>query len=338
MRLTYFATHSESIHDSRFLHGWRALGVETKFCQIHSRDPNGVIKEVLDELTLYDPEAVQVGPIGPYIELVRSVWRKGLILTSWGSDLLPRAVDERMRDVVDSISFASSDVVLVDTNAGANVSLSLGAKRERVLVFPWGVEDSFFRAEYGRWGKDNRAVSPPNFVVNRKHEDLYDVGTAISGFLKGASTNSRLVVAGTGSLTESLVEETKGLDLNNQVKFVGHLDTKSTKQLLWASDIYINPALADGSSVSMLEAMASNLLTVASSTVGNREWISEETGFTYEPGSSEQLAGIISKICVTSNLDDLSQMVRKASALVSKKARWEENQLRLGDALEMVLG
>jgi glycosyltransferase involved in cell wall biosynthesis len=105
----------------------------------------------------------------------------------------------------------------------------------------------------------------------------------------------RLWVAGTGPAEQSLAEAVKARQVEHRVRLLGWQD--DPLGVLHAADVVLLPSLAEGLPRALIEAQAAGLPAVASAIRGNREVITEGTGFlcaTREAGSyAEALVRLI---------------------------------------------
>jgi glycosyltransferase involved in cell wall biosynthesis len=99
------------------------------------------------------------------------------------------------------------------------------------------------------------------------------------------------------------------------------------------ADLYVSPSHVDGSSVSLLEALACGLPCLVSDIPGNREWIEEDVnGWSFRDGDAEDLAGKIS-LAIKSRkfLPRIGELARKTA---EEKADWKKNFGKLLEAYD----
>jgi glycosyltransferase involved in cell wall biosynthesis len=79
--------------------------------------------------------------------------------------------------------------------------------------------------------------------------------------------------------------------LRNRVVFRGGVSDAEMKDELDSASFYLSASLSDGTSSSLLEAMACGLLPIVSDIAANREWIVHESnGLLFAPGDHVRLA------------------------------------------------
>lgn len=190
-----------------------------------------------------------------------------LVLTAWGSDvlLLPKRsifhrwlVTQALRyaDIVtaDSVQMSQEIHVLcpgkevVNANFGVDLELPEGMNADRELIL----------------------------YSNRMHESLYRIEDILTQFKAMCEElDGYLILAAKGSLTEKLKDYSKLHQLTNHVTFAGFV-TKSQNQANYLkSKFFISIPTSDGTSISLLEAMAYGCIPVLSDIPANREWVED---------------------------------------------------------------
>jgi glycosyltransferase involved in cell wall biosynthesis len=304
------------------------LGFEFLFFQI-PRDGHELAK-TLDSLDATELEGtcLQVGPLTQgLLEATLGLRCKRVIFTSWGSDLLidDGAVAQKLQVLLKRNPL--SKAVLVDTRVAARIIEGFGVEGVRIIEAPWGVNIDFFQSStLSTVYKTLTNSGGKTVFVNRRHEPLYQIETVLRAVARQPEGSFQLLVAGEGSESDKLKELSRELGLVDVVRFLGWLGPTETRSALHKADIYINPSGSDGSSVSMLEAMASGTLVLASDSTGNQDWINESNGYLFESGNDEDLARQLENVLSpSSSIRNLSKIFR-ARELAKKRADWEMNR------------
>jgi glycosyltransferase involved in cell wall biosynthesis len=90
------------------------------------------------------------------------------------------------------------------------------------------------------------------------------------------------------------------------------------------ADIYISPSHVDGSSVSLMEALASGLPCLVSDIPGNREWIEDGVnGWLFRDGDAQDLAEKIT--FAINNRKMFKKIGESARRTAERKADWKKN-------------
>lgn len=104
-----------------------------------------------------------------------------------------------------------------------------------------------------------------------------------------------LEIAGTGPEEPTLRAKISDLGLAKQVRLHGWRE--NVRHLMQRWDIYVQPSIAEGFGISVLEAMAVGLPVIASRTGGLPELVDEgRTGVLVEPGDAQALADAIASL------------------------------------------
>jgi glycosyltransferase involved in cell wall biosynthesis len=102
------------------------------------------------------------------------------------------------------------------------------------------------------------------------------------------------------------------------------------------ADAYVSSALSDGTSISLLEAMATGLPVVVSESFGNLEWVQQGVnGALAQPGRASSLAEAMRFV-----IEDPSRSKRMSSTNIetaNAKANWDNNFPELVAAVEKVV-
>lgn len=149
----------------------------------------------------------------------------------------------------------------------------LGARRDRVLVLPRGVDDDHFAP--------GDPPSPPlTLVSTRQLEAYYNFSTLVEALrrVREEVPEVRWLVAGEGSHREALEAECGRLGLAESVSFLGRVERAKLPDLLRRSHIYVSAVPTDGTSSSLLEAMACGSVPVVTDNDPNRCWIRDGEG------------------------------------------------------------
>ncbi|MDP2013804.1 MAG: glycosyltransferase, partial [Actinomycetota bacterium] len=113
------------------------------------------------------------------------------------------------------------------------------------------------------------------------------------------------------------------------VFFIASVDEGQVAELMRASVGYVSASEVDGTSVTLLQAMACGTPVIVSDSPGNLSWVSPNTGFLFHVGSVTQLAAAVSQALTM----DVTRRTDAALALVRSRADWHANLSRLDTAL-----
>lgn len=150
----------------------------------------------------------------------------------------------------------------------------------------------------------------------RSLEPVYDAATLIRSVpvvLRGEA-HARFVLAGSGTQDGQLRSLACDLGVEGCVTFLGHVPHADVPGLASRSRVFVSTALADGTSIALLEAMAAGLVPVVTDIDANRALVTHgHDGYLFKPGDEQDLAENILK--ALSGKISASVLLEKKSAL-----------------------
>jgi glycosyltransferase involved in cell wall biosynthesis len=366
MRLIYFS-QDYTPHDYRFLERLAATPHELYFLRLEDgghrteerRLPAGVsvidwwggrkpirrwemsrakaeVGRVIDSVK---PDLVHAGPVQRVAGLAAANGFHPLVTMSWGSDLLTEARRGAGRQKARWV-LGHTDVLACDCQTVRMRAEQLGMPGDRIMVFPWGVDLEHFSPGDGAairrklgWGSE--------FIVlwTRSWERRYGVETFVRAFLRASNEmpNLRLIMLGGGSLERRIRQLLKTAERSRHVFFGGQAGYAELPSYYHAADLYASASLSDGSSISLLEALACGLPAVVSDIPSNREWIIEgENGWRFTPGEIGDLLRALR--LAASSQEARRRISHQNRMLAEKEANWDVNFGKLMQAYDLALG
>lgn len=137
-----------------------------------------------------------------------------------------------------------------------------------------------------------------------------------TAIVKKTVPDVKTVIAGRGELLDRLKVEVSRIGLENNIEFLGFRE--DIPQLMQAMDIFILPSLSEGTPLSILEAMASQIPVVATDVGGLSEIVENgKTGFLVPSEDPESLAEKI--LLVLENRELAGKMALEARKKVEKE-------------------
>jgi len=280
-------------------------------------------------LSTIQPDIVHCGPVQTCGLLMALSGYHPWLLMSWGSDLLRDSERNWFWKKITQYTLKRANAIMVDTLAGRKKVLDLvkNYPAEKILIFPWGVDLSIFKpADFSPIRAKLNWQDKLVIISTRSWEPIYGVDIILKAFGQTAKkiTTARLLLLGTGSLASEIQRIIQEQHLKDFVHIAGQVTQTDLVNYYNASDIYAGASYSDGTSVSLLEAMACGLPVIVSNIPTNREWVTDgENGYLFGPGNAEELAGILSKISADVSL--LKEMGRKNIRIVKERADWNKN-------------
>ena len=278
--------------------------------------------------------AIPTGLIGAS---VGALLRKPLIVTIHGSDF---------RLAMDKSSILKKIFLYVCKRARHLHCVSGVMKKEieklgihggKISVFPMGIDERFLGVK--RDQKRNISHRPITIISNRNLLPIYNVSLlvrAIPIVLKEES-KVKFLIAGDGPEREKLEREAKNLKVDDVVQFLGRIPHETMPDLLTEADIYVSTSLYDGTSVSLLEALASGAFPVVTDIPANRDWITDgKNGFLVPTDEEDILAKRI--IEAIRNKALLEKSICENMSLTKEKVLWPVTIEKVKQIYEGVLG
>jgi L-malate glycosyltransferase len=197
----------------------------------------------------------------------------------------------------------------------------MGVEKEKITTFPMGIDEAFFEAGKGR--KRKSKDQPWTVLSNRNLHPLYNVSSLIRAIPRvlEEEPKTRFLIAGEGPEKEFLERESIRLNLGRSVQFLGRIPNEKMPDLLAETDIYVSTSLSDGTSVSLLEAMAAGAFSIVTEIPSNIEWVMDrKNGFLVPTEGEEPLARRILDAIRNHSLAEGSRL--ENADVVRRKALW----------------
>lgn len=274
------------------------------------------------------PDLIHAGPIqSAGLVAVLSGFHP-LVSMSWGFDMMRDADRNIVSRWVTRNVLQKSDWLFADCRAVLKKAAAYGFELSKSSYFPWGVDLNHFRPEQNT-RITNELGWKDSFVLfcNRSWEPQYGVDVVARAFVEAAKKDPklRLLLLASGSQGEylkSIFEEGKVLD---RVHMPGQISYSDLPHYYHSADLYISASHIDGSSVSLMEALACGLPAVVSNIPGNMEWVTPgEQGWIFNDGNVSELTGIM--LNGSKSRVDLAVMSLKARHKAEIQANWQVNQ------------
>lgn len=206
------------------------------------------------------------------------------LLTIWGSDILIQPRILRTGKLITKFVLKKADAVIVDSNVQKDAAIEYDCEPNKIVLFPWAVDLERFNPKVSgeRIRKSLGWEENPIIFCTRWHKPIYGVKYllyAVTEIIQ-EHPNARFMLGGCGSQTDEFKDFVAKKGLKKYVKFVGKLPHEEMPEYMAACDIYVSPSFSDGTSASLLEAMACSKPVVVSDIPGNLEWVTNsENGF-----------------------------------------------------------
>ena len=222
-----------------------------------------------------------------------------LVLTAWGSDILVIPRQNPVYRFLTKYALKRADRIISVSSVLKEEIIKLGVTSEKIDVTPIGVDTQQFspRPRNKILMKEFNIGDSPVVISTRSLSPIYDVETLIKAIplVLQVIPEAIFIIAGDGGHRWYLESLARSLKIVDSTRFVGWIPNGELPSYLALSDVYVSTSLSDGTSISLLEAIACKLAPVVTDIPANRVWVTDgESGFLFPTGDYETLASRIS--------------------------------------------
>jgi len=240
-------------------------------------------------------------------------------LLSFGYDL--QLYYSKVEVLINKMLHSGSGGIVIDNKVNLKILQDLDFPSKKIHLIPWGVEKYWLqkRLHYKTESKK------PVFISPRSHEKIYRIDIVINVFYNFYRVNpkSKLLLLGDGSKTQNIQKQISKMGLEHAVKIIGSVSEKKYKKYLEKSNFYLSASEVDGSSVSLLQAMALGVVPIVSDIPANNQWVKNGvTGYKFSLSNYDQQIKKMAHTILDSNQNEVSANCIK---LIVDKADWEKN-------------
>jgi glycosyltransferase involved in cell wall biosynthesis len=290
----------------------------------------GLLSEFQSLLTELHPDLVHAGPLQTCGYLAALSGFHPLVVMSWGSDMLVHADRNAEWRRATEFTLRSADGFFCDCETVRESARRYAAiPNARIVQFPWGIKRGSFSPQGPVESRERLGLSRNAFafISTRSWEPLYDIEVLLTAFHRAFRQNNRLrlLLLGGGSMAGRVRSFIAEHDLDQVVVTPGFIADREMPRWFRAANAYVSCARSDGTSISLLEAMATGLPAIVTDIASNREWITEdETGWLATAGSFEAFA---EKLLHAASLrsDDIEAISDRNQGIVAERADWDKN-------------
>ncbi len=277
------------------------------------------------------PDLIHAGPIQTCALIAVLSGFRPILTMSWGFDLMKDIYRGRWWQFATRYTLKRSTYFTSDARVTRDKAVEYGMNPERTVVFPWGVDLNHFLPP----SSVLRPSSSFTIFCNRSWEPNYGVDVLARAFVQVAQQRpevSLMLLAG-GSQAAAIRQILINGGVEERVTFPGQISNAELPRFYHQADLYVSPSHVDGSSVSLMEALACGLPCLVSNIPANQEWVREgENGWLFKDGDHHELAAkILQAIELRAQLPEIG---KNARATAEDKANWPKNIQKLLEAYE----
>ena len=292
----------------------------------------------------FRPDLILAGPVQRSALLVALTGFHPLVTMSWGYDLLVDVHNGRLWEWATRFTLKRSDALVGDCKTIYNLAVQYGMAPDRIVTFPWGADIQKYtplppgdvsplRRRLG-WGSEAFVL-----LSTRGWAPIYGVDDLARAFVQAVRKRPelRLLMLGNGPLAPAIHQIIKQAGVEDRVHFPGQIPQAKLPDFYRAADLYISTSHSDGTSISLLEALACGTPVLLTDIPGNKEWVSPpgKVGWLFRDRDVDSLReGILHAVA---DRAQLPAMGRAARQLAVSRANWDANFQRLFEAFEIAL-
>lgn len=326
LRVTIVA-HGDTVHHRRFARAIIARGHHVRVVRWDNLQNEDNHLCLLDTaLAESDADVVLAGPVPTVAADVVQVTSCPVVVASWGSDLLVDARrDLGLRERA-KVALLRATAILIDSRTVAHMAMELGAAKEKMVRFPWGVD-----LEIYRWEPLPPLGSRLKVVSLRSLEADYRVDVLIAAMATAPQVD--LLVLGDGGAAMDLQRTAEAIGVADRITFRGLVDEQAIPEALRAAHVHVSTAPVDGTSVSLLQALATGRPSIVVDNASNREWIDHGvTGWVTPVGDADALAEALQAAHAAPGV--LHTIAQRGRTVVERDADWTVHATTLCETLE----
>lgn len=297
-------------------------------CPARLSDGPRLLLELRQIIKRIQPDVLHAGPIQSCALLAALSGFHPLLVMSWGFDLMKDVDRGPHWRWATKYTLRRADWFTSDCEVTRQKALRFGVSDGQTTVFPWGVDLEHFSPQ----PRQEALGHSPGFTLlcNRSWEPNYGVDVLAHAFVSVARQRQdvRLLLLGGGSQASLLKRIFISGGVYDRVDFGGQVRYVDLPRSYRMADVYISASHVDGSSVSLMEALASGLPCLVSDIPANQEWVTDgQNGWLFPDGDADALAARI--LQAMHRREELSEMGLAARRLAESHADWKKNFLVL---------
>jgi glycosyltransferase involved in cell wall biosynthesis len=280
------------------------------------------------------PDLIHAGPIQTCAFIAVLTGFRPILTMSWGFDLMKDVTRGWGWEKITEYVLHNSTFFTSDANVTRDAAVRYGMDPHKTIVFPWGVDLEHF--------SPFRVQGPPSnsftLFCNRSWEPNYGVDVLARAFVKVVAQKPEvsLILVGGGSQGNAIRQILERGGVRDHVTLPGQIANRDLPRYYHMADLYISPSHVDGSSVSLLEALACGLPCLVSDIPANQEWVFEgQNGWLFPDGNVDVLAAKI--IAAIENRKTLPEIGQRSRAIAEDRADWQKNVAKLLTAYQQTV-
>lgn len=294
------------------------------------------IKKIIKE---FKPDIVHSGYI----------WQVGILASlagfhphlsmPWGSDILTEPDKSYIIRKLVNKTLQQADHIQCDAEFVKQKMIEdYKIPHDKITVFPWGIDLGQFSPGDKAKSREKLNIEQGKYVImfNRHFEPVYGINTMLESFkiFSDGKDDVLLLMLSEGSQKNMVLKYVTDNKLENKVCLIGKVANKELPNFLNSADVYISTSLSDGTSLSLLEAMACGLGLVLTDVPAIREWADDSNSIIIPINDSISAANALEKYYTNRAL--IKQHGLNNEKIAKNRADWDKNYMMLKKIYEQI--
>ena len=314
MKTLLYSNRYKTVHDQRFI---ELLTKSYKVLELYGTKRKYEINPF---------EIIDIFLCGPLTEKWPSIIKNFVgaknIGISWGYDLMYEIKEVNKLEIVKT-NLKNCDKVIVDCYESYKILRNDFNFKNEVLVVPYGCDFEKFRhlAKAKQYNNHIAILRSWTSIHNNK---------LILEAVKKISPTFEVILNVLETEDEEKVEIQKFMNEESDIKVNVYKSSENNYlEVIRRSGIYVSASKTDGTSITLLEAMASKLLVLAPNLRSNLEWIEDgKNGFTYNSQDIDDLSEKLAHI-MKLDIETRRKIANNAQCLIEERANWALNKEKI---------
>lgn len=254
------------------------------------------------------------------------------VLTAHGSDVIASVSSRPWRFILRRVFRAAACVNVVSEQL-AGLVRDLGVPGEKILVAPVGVDTKAFA-----FAERASRTGPVRLLCTRTLDTVYDPITIVRAceILRRRGIALTLTFAARGAIEADVQAAVRAAGMDDVVRFHGGYRNAELPAMLCDHDFFVSASLWDGTSICLLEAMASGIFPIVTRITSNLAWLHDGvSALMFDPGNADALAGCVQRAVQEPAM--VAAALRRNRETVEERADRARNMTRIEEAYQRIV-
>lgn len=308
--LTYIGRNN-NIHDQKFI---KILSKRFNVQEIYTKD---LVSKFIPVHKFENISLIVAGPLTDAVSVIPISVKVPILGISHAFDLNTEFDNQDIKGNIARCAAIMSDCRYITNTLRETYNFT-----REIYEVPWGCDRDYFSKVEVTFQKKLKILVTRNWFALYRNNVIIDALKMLE--LKKIDFTCTFI--GDGPLLDDQLRKLDKLSDSSDIRFLGHQSKTQIRNAMSDNWIYLSAASSDGSSVSLLEAMAAGMICVTTDFPSNHEWVEPSiSGFLFPNGDSKALASLIELISSLS-IDEKIKIGKMAKDVILKRGDWRHNQ------------